>query len=190
MYKAVYDYILKFADPPIEADRIFRGYPNRTALPLTNTYIVFTVSDNIERVGTNISQYPDDNSESTSSYRHYAVDIDFTSDDQDISLKWSSKFETLGRSDISTRFFEPYEVFFIRSSNIQFLPYVDDNRQYIYRYRVQIIIAIWETVTAQQDYFTAVELNLENVDVHHIPKEMVKLKIPNNPRVTIDIRGE
>lgn len=182
---AVYDYIKQFAD--IEPDRIYRGYPNRAALPLTNTYIVYVISDNIERVGTNITTYPTNTTISTSSNKHYTVDIDFSSDVRERAMKWASIFETLGRSRFSTEFFSNYDCDFIRSSSIQFLPYVDDTDQYIYRYRVQIIIGEWETVTKEQEYITDLNLRIENVDEHHPPKDVVRLTTFNNQKITIEV---
>lgn len=186
MYKSVYDYILKFADPPIEADRIFRGYPNRTALPLTNTYIVFTES-NIERIGTNVTEYPDDAILEDQATFFHTFDIDLTSDNQELALHWSMIFETLNRSHIAADFFKDKPCQFIRGNDTQFIPYVDDNRQYIYRYRCPIIVSKLEKVTIRQDYFSKVDLRIENVDEHHPPieKEIVSLTIKERPNATI-----
>lgn len=186
MYKAVYDYILKFANPPIEAANIYRGYPNRTALPSTNNYIVYTES-NKQREGTNVTVYPDDNTLEDQATFLYTFDIDFTSDNQDLALQWSMIFETLNRSHIATDFFKDKPCQFIRGNDTQLIPYVDDNRQYIYRYRCPIIVSKLEKVMIQQDYFSKVNLNIENVDEHHPPieKEIVTLTINQNPNATI-----
>lgn len=169
------DFLLKFLkemDPPIDQEHIFRGLQNDMALPADATdYILMTLSDT-KRIGTNITgaSCSEDSKLGTASLREYIVDVDFCHSTDSIARERSEVIETLGRSFFATDFFQEQGLSFLYAKDVKFLPFVDEMKQYIFRYRVSLHLSKWTEVKIPQEYFDQIKFQIENVDVHHEPK--------------------
>lgn len=169
MLGAVYDFILAYA-PEAKQDNIFRGWQNRLALPQTQEFIVISVQDTL-RIGTNVNNYAQsaNNKITTTTLREYIVDVDFCNINQETAQKQAALIESIGRSYIAVDFFEKYDISFNYCDDVEYVPYIDEQDQYLHRYRVSLHFTKWEEATVQQEYFSNVKLRVENIDVHHKP---------------------
>lgn len=169
MLGAVYDFVMAYAPNAIQ-NNIFRGWQNRMALPQTQEFIVISVQDTL-RIGTNINNYEKslDNKITTKTLREYIVDVDFCNIKKEIAQKQAATIESIGRSYIAVDFFNKYDIGFNYADDVEYLPYTDEQDQYLHRYRVSLHFTKWEETTIQQDYFSNVKLRVENIDAHHKP---------------------
>lgn len=176
---AVSRFILRYANPAMPQERVYRGYQNRTAVAAADgeEYCVYAVSDT-KRIGSNVTLYASDDTISTKSMREYVVEIDFCSSDETAARQRAEGIETLARSFIAVDYFGAYGLGLLFADDIKPLPYVMDTNQYAYRYRVMLHITDWISAAAPQDYFDKAEVGpnpitghkqpyLENVDAHH-----------------------
>lgn len=169
MLGAVYDFVMAYA-PNVIQNNIFRGWQNRMALPQTQDFIVVSIQDTL-RVGTNTLDYSQSESGKiiSKTLREYIIDIDFCNIKQEIAQEQASVIETLSRSYVGVNFFKKYDISLNYADDIEYLPYVDEQDQYLHRYRVSIHLTKWEEVPTPQDFFTEVNLRIENIDTHHKP---------------------
>lgn len=168
--EAVYDFITTYASNVV-ADNVFRGWQNRMALPQTQNFIVISIQDTM-RIGTNVVDYTQSaqGNITNQTLREYTVDIDFCNIDQEIAQEQASTIETLGRSDIGVTFFNNYTGLSLNyADDMEYMPYVDEQDQYLPRYRVSLHLTQWDQTTLTQDYFNSVNLRVENIDTHHKP---------------------
>lgn len=164
---AVYDYVLEFTDTPAEI--LYKGYQNRMSLPSTTPdYAVIAIVGSV-RHGTNTGETSvDENGNMViKSMREYTINIDFSSYDQLVIQNRGGTLETLGRSSISVDFFADKDISFLYSDDLQYLPFTDDAKQLMHRYRLVVHLSVWETTAINKEYFDKVEMRIENVDVHH-----------------------
>lgn len=173
MLEAVNDYVLKFAEPATSQERIYRGKQNRAALPdKAQDFVIIDQGSSPQRIGTNSgeSDVGEDGTINIKSLRRYPIDIDFCHVDENVAHERAAIMETLGRSAYSVEFFEKHGFCFLYADDLQPLPYVDEFKQYIHRYRVTVHLTRWSAVSIKHDYFEDVQLGrFENVDVHHPP---------------------
>ena len=168
--EAVYDFITTYA-LNVVADNVFRGWQNRMALPQTQNFIVISIQDTM-RIGTNVTDYTQSAQGNiiNQTLREYTVDIDFCNIDQEIAQEQASTIETLGRSDIGVTFFNKYTGLSLNyADDMEYMPYADEQDQYLHRYRVSLHLTQWDQTTLTQDYFNSVNLRVENIDAHHKP---------------------
>lgn len=169
MLNAVYDFVMEYA-PNAVADNIFRGWQNRMALPQTQNFIVISVQDTL-RIGTNVSDYSQGSNGimTTKTLREYVIDIDFCNINQEIAQEQAVTIETLSRSYIAVEFFKQQDINMNYADDIEYLPYTDEQDQYLHRYRVSLHLTKWEEIAVNQDFANKVELRIENIDAHHKP---------------------
>lgn len=169
---AVEAYLRAYMQPPLLPEQIYLGQQNNAAPPLTREHVVFFLAST-KRIGTNVGeQVVDVNGiTKTRSYREYVINVDFCDADHERALQRAEFFETLGRSDTAVNYFKTnYNIALLYCDNMQFLPYTDDTKQYINRYRLPLHLAMWTEYSYQTEYFDKVSITrLENVDVHHKP---------------------
>ncbi len=165
MYEAVNDFILQFTD--VVQDNLFRGYQNRSTLPQVNDYTIFyEMSEN--RIGTNVDEFRDRETE-VKSLREYTMNIDFCGDNQEVLLERAKKIAIVGHSYFGYNFFKGYGIALNYAEDVQYLPFTDEEQQYIHRYRIVLHLTRWDSVILPQQTAIVVEPNIENVDVHHTP---------------------
>lgn len=165
MYEAVNDFILQYTD--VVQDNLYRGYQNRSTLPQVNDYTMFyEMSEN--RIGTNVDEIRDTEAE-IKSLREYTMNIDFCGDNQESLLERAKRLAIIGRSYFGCDFFKSYGITLNYAEDVQYLPFVDEEQQYIHRYRIVLHLSRWDSVVLPQETANAVSAYIENVDVHHEP---------------------
>ena len=163
--EAVNDFILQYTD--VVQNNLFAGYQNRSTLPQINDY-TFYYEQSVNRIGTNVDDVKDTKT-TVNSLREYVVNIDFCGDDQDALAKRAMNLAILGRSLYGCNFFKGYGITLNYAEDVQYLPFVDEEQQYIHRYRIVIHLTRWDSVILPQQTAIKVEPHIENVDVHHQP---------------------
>ena len=165
MYEAVNDFILQYTD--VVQDNLYRGYQNRSTLPQVNDYTMFyEMSEN--RIGTNVDEILDTKTE-IKSLREYTMNIDFCGDNQESLMQRAKNLAIIGRSNFGCDFFKNYGIELNYAEDVQYLPFVDEEQQYIHRYRIVLHLSRWDSVVLPQETANAVSAYIENVDVHHEP---------------------
>lgn len=165
MYEAVNDFILQYTD--VVQDNLYRGYQNRSTLPQVNDYTMFyEMSEN--RIGTNVDEIRDTEAE-IKSLREYTINIDFCGDNQESLMQRAKNLAIIGRSNFGCDFFKNYGITLNYAEDVQYLPFVDEEQQYIHRYRIILHLSRWDSVVLPQETANAVSAYIENVDVHHEP---------------------
>lgn len=165
MLEPIYDYVTTYTNIP--PDNVYVGYQNRVALPTQNLYAIIHI-DGTERVGSNIIENGTDDTVNSSILRSYAINIDFCGLNQSDVQEMAGTLENITRSYISTDFFKNYNISSTYADDIQYIPYVDEQEQYIHRYRLTLHYTKWETVTIAQQYADVVTISrIENIDTHH-----------------------
>lgn len=163
------DFIMAYAPNAVQ-NNLFRGWQNRMALPQAQNFIVVSVQDTL-RIGTNTTDYSqaENNKLITKTLREYIIDIDFCNIKQDIAQQQAATIEGLSRSYVAVDFFNKYNIGFNYADDIEYLPYTDEQDQYLHRYRVSLHLTKWEEIAVNQDFANKVELRIENIDAHHKP---------------------
>ena len=165
MYEAVNDFILQYTD--VVQDNLYRGYQNRSTLPQVNDYTMFyEMSEN--RIGTNVDEIRDTEAE-IKSLREYTMNIDFCGDNQESLMQRAKNLAIIGRSNFGCDFFKNYGIELNYAEDVQYLPFVDEEQQYIHRYRIVLHLSRWDSVILPQQTAIVVEPRIENVDEHHTP---------------------
>lgn len=179
--RATNDFILKFTG--CAQDIVFRGYQNRAALPKEQNFVVYNVGK-IRRVGTNIAGYDkaEQNILQNIAAKEYTIDIDFCSASETLARSRAEAVEVLSRSPVAVLFFDKLNIGLLYADDIQALPYVDDSKQYIHRYRISIHLYALTIIETEQDYFDKAEIGkssgrqpyFENIDVEHPPANKIE----------------
>ena len=168
MLTAVNDFILQYTD--IEQDNLYRGYQNRSALPQTNDYCFYWITG-AKRVGTNVNEYTDRQKASLNTLNEYSVTIDFCGDDQEKQEERALNLAVLGRSEYACNFFKTYGINFNFADDVQYLPFVDENKQFVHRYRITLHLTRWDNLTLEQENANTVTVTkVVNVDVAYPPQ--------------------
>ena len=165
MWEAINDFILQFTD--VVQDNLFYGYQNRSTLPQTNDYTMYYEQAE-NRIGTNVDEFSNTEVE-VKSLREYTMNIDFCGDDREKLAERATNLAIFGRSYIGCNFFRSYGITLTYADDVQYLPFVDEEQQYVHRYRIVIHLTRWDSVKVPQQTANVVSPYIENVDVHHKP---------------------
>lgn len=169
---AVYQFCDRFLAP--KPATIVRGWQNRAALPASSTLIVLTLLDTV-RHGTNVRRYKNaegDRLDSTvSMLTEYVVQADICGLNEDAVNAQAATLMMLGRDPLAVEFFRPFSLQPLYADDVKALPFADELNQWVVRYSVTLHLSGWTSLTVKQTAFTGVDINIENVDVHHPPKE-------------------
>lgn len=157
---AVYEFITAYTD--LDPARVFRGYQNAIALPQEADFCVYDLTDT-ERVGTNVETNTD-TERRLYKLISYAVDVDFIGDDQALQQERASRLEALAMSSACRELFDDFNATMLYPGAVQYLPYVDENEQWLHRYRLPLHISAWELTQVDEGSAKAVKPRLVNVD--------------------------
>jgi hypothetical protein len=175
---ALYDLIvecLTLAKLPLAADRIYRAWPNRVALPKGDNEFAVMTPISLVRRGTNVERY-DGVKEVVTLWALYLADVqvDFWGGG-DKCLERAMALEIMARSPLSIGFMRERDLkvgVIDCPGGVKDLTTTGDADQYVRRAVVTIQLEFWNSLEAEQwgtlgpllfEYF-------ENVDVHHPPK--------------------
>ena len=165
--EAVNDYILQYTD--VVQDNLYRGYQNRATLPQTDDYTMYYM-DNYQRVGTNVDEFTAQQEVKIHSLHEKTVNIDFCSNEQETAENHAKALAVLGRSYVSCEFFKRLGFNFNYADDMQYLPFVDENEQWVHRYRITLHLTEWDNLTLPQPNTEIVEVKVVNVDVAYPPQ--------------------
>ena len=126
----------------------------------------YEMSEN--RIGTNVDEIRDKETE-IKSLREYTMNIDFCGDNQESLMQRAKNLAIIGRSNFGCDFFKNYGIELNYAEDVQYLPFVDEEQQYIHRYRIVVHLSRWDSVILPQQTAIVIEPHIENVDVHHTP---------------------
>lgn len=167
---AVNEFIMKYA-PGVEQVQLYRGYQNRMALPSKQDYIVMSLGTTA-RIGTNVSDYDRSSDElyTTKTLREYTINVDFCSIYQEVAQRRAIVLEVISNGNIAVDFFKQYGLSYNYAEDVQYIPFISEQDQYVHRYRINLHLTKWDKVTIPQQYAERVELSrIENIDAHHKP---------------------
>lgn len=176
IYSAVHAFVKAYALPALPDDQIFRGWQNRGYLPSTNNeYAVITIIAH-ERKGTNVETFAatDANPAGVLTSAELVlcrVQVDCYSDNDDEARRRAQNLETAARSSIGPQFFNQYGMSCNFASNARDLSIVNGSKQFVKRWMVELNLSFTSAFSVDLPWFDAVDINIENVDVHHPPKE-------------------
>lgn len=165
MYEAVNDFILQYTN--VQQDNLFRGYQNRSTLPQVDDYTMY-YSQGATRIGTNVEEFTDEEVVMRT-LREYRFNIDFCGNNEVIVAERARNLAIVGRSYIGCDFFKSLNINLAYAEDVQYLPFVDEEQQYIHRYRIVLHLTRWDDVVLPQQSANAISAYIENVDVHHAP---------------------
>lgn len=166
--EAVNDYILQYTD--VVQDNLYRGYRNRATLPKTDDYTMYWMGDT-SRVGTNVDEFTAQQEVKINTLQEKIVEIDFCHSDQDIAMNRAKTLAVLGRSYISCEFFKKLGFNFNFADDMQYLPFVDENEQWVHRYRIALHLTEWDNITLSQQNTENIKVEVVNVDVAYPPQQ-------------------
>lgn len=169
--QCISDFLLKFIQPPLSPENIFRGWQNNMTLPASNNdYVVFTVLYE-ERKGSNVYDYKANGGGSGTMYiQKYTlchVQLDFCSE-TDAGMKRANMVETLAGSYEGVEFFKPYGLSCLYADDPKNVEYVDGEDRYIKRSITTLHLSYVSSVPVETPYFDKVNIKrIENVDITH-----------------------
>lgn len=166
----VYDFLTQTLNPaPIN---IVRGWQNRASLPNASAFVVLTLIA-APRRGTNVHTWADTAgadtgiSETVSMLSEYSVQVDFCGLDAASVMAQASQLVMFARDAVGVNFFNAQGLSCLYADDPVSLPYSNEMKQWVTRYSVTLHLSDWVRGGIQQDSFSDVSLNIENVDVHH-----------------------
>ena len=167
LLEAVNDYILQYTD--VVQDNLYRGYQNRATLPQTDDYTMYYM-DSFRRVGTNVDTFTEAEEVNINTLHEKIVNIDFCSNEQEVAETHAKNLAVLGRSYLSCKFFKKLGFNYNFADDMQYLPFVDENEQWVHRYRIALHLTEWDNLTLPQPNTEIVEMKVVNVDVAYPPQ--------------------
>lgn len=165
---AVNDYILAYTDAVQE--RLFKGYGNRVTLPPDNDYTIF-FEEEAERIGTNVTEFTSQQTVVEKTLFERTVNIDFCGMDAAKVRRRAEALAILGRSYLSCDFFKKLGFNYNYADDMQFLPFTDEDQQYVHRYRIVLHVTEWASVALPQDNTETVTIRVVDVDAAYPPQE-------------------
>lgn len=158
---ATHDFVQEFVKPtPLH---IIRGWQNRMHLPDNKHYVVLTLI-NAMRHGTNVHEWGQD---ATKFYVEFTVQIDFCGTDEQTVMQQVGCLTMYGRDAAAVDFFKKQGLTAHYAEDPRSAPFTDETAQFETRYIGELKLGYWFCNVRELDYFTRVQLRLENVDVHH-----------------------
>lgn len=173
IYKAVKDFeLLLFSD--LEDAQIFAGNQNNLSLPPTREYIINTII-NHRNIGTPV-QSMEWNEETQASSLILAqpvelmMQIDAYSNSPEKARLRAETVTVVGRSVPGVDFFARYGLSTLFADDAKNLTGVGDENQFVQRWMTTLHLIYTHRVQLDVDSFSAVKVDVQNVDVKFPPK--------------------
>lgn len=172
LLEAVRAYIAAFSTPALPIERVYPGDANLTVLPAgSNDYAVFFILDQ-QTVGTPVEYPGSDGSAKVGTYIKARIQIDVYSDagaGYDNARTRAQTLSTLARTPTGVGFFDRYGLDCHFCDFAHSAPVVTDSNSRASRWSLTLNLGFWQWVSVNQDYFTGIVDNVQNVDVAFHP---------------------
>lgn len=167
--EAVYDFVAQKIG--IDEALIVRGWQNRASLPDSAEYVVLTLLT-AQRHGTNVHDCDKEAEnggidETISMLTEYTVQVDFCGIDEQKVMADANRCALIARDAYACDFFRPYGLLPLYAEDVRSMPFSNEEKQWEIRYSVVLHLDGWFRATVNHDAFTSVDIQIENVDVHH-----------------------
>lgn len=176
--KALYDFIVAYGVPAMDANNVRIGWEARSTLPAgTNDFAIITPGQ-AERTITSTERLVDTGADpdvgelyEVRSYYSILSQIDFCSS-TDIARQRVYSVDAIFRSLVGTNFFSKYGITAQYADNILESTYTDETEDFVRRYTLTLHFAYWAGVDVESSWFNSATIErFENVEVHHPPTE-------------------
>lgn len=150
---------------------VIRAAQNRVSLPPYSEIIILTLL-NAVRHGTNVHMHrylmkTDTLQEDIKMLTEYTVQIDCIGEFESDVMQRANTIAIVARDAFACDFFRPYKILPLYAEDVRNLTFIDEQKQWRPRYSVVVHFETWNEHRVSQDYFNAVDVEIENVDVHH-----------------------
>jgi hypothetical protein len=177
VYGAVYEFVKEYALPSIPPENIFRGWQNRAYLPpQSNEFAVISIISH-ERRGSNVETFSaetegEDGRLTSSELIICRVQVDCYSASDASARTRAQMLEKAARGSIAPRFFARFGMGCCYASNARDMSVVNGSKQFVNRWMTEISLSYPSAFSVGLPWFDAAKFDrVENVDVHHPPKE-------------------
>lgn len=171
---AVYDFVLQYAKsdnvPAYREEQIIIAWQNSATLPADTQEFCVISEINTVRHGTNEESAVIDDSVTFYETLEHIIQLDFYGVNPYDTRVRANAIEMLAFSRVATAFFSAYSDQYLTclyADDVRNLTGLDETKTFIARYQVTLHLEERLNQAIQTDYFTNVNLHLENVDVHH-----------------------
>lgn len=172
LMEAVRAYIAAFSSPSIPIKNVIPADTNFRTLPAgTNDYAVFFIQDQ-ENVGTPIEKQAPDGSTVIGVYVRCRVQVDVYSDagtGYDNARSRAQTLSTIARTPTGVGFFDRYGIDCLFSDFASNCSGITDAKINASRWSLTLNLGFWQWIAVNQDYFTDIADNVQNVDVAFHP---------------------
>lgn len=156
----------------IDGDTIVRGWQNSASLPNSTSYVVLTLLT-AQRHGTNVHKWQgllsstSDITETAYMLAEHTVQVDFCGTDEQTVMQRAAQFAILARDGVAVDFLKAYGILPLYAEDVRSMSFTNEQRQWETRYIVTLHLECWHDLTTARDAFTSVDIQIEDVDVHH-----------------------
>ena len=165
---ALLAFVSTFSAPAIDEDHVLWGANSGQTAPSDGNDFALVWITGATRRGTGVEDWDEDedgaDEQEIASYVELAVQIDSFSTDLFSARQRTQVLETVARSHTGCDFFRDYGVDLLYAESPRDLTGVFDSHVYQSRWSLTLRIGFWSHVTVEQEFFTAVNLNLIEVD--------------------------
>lgn len=175
VYKAIKDFELIVMRPAVDADAIYWGYANNMSLPSgSNEYVINTVLNHIEH-GTPVTHYELDEAGEfvvrVSKLEELVLQVDAYSDDPEAARMRAECLAAVMRTPLATDFMNKYGLSSFYAEAPRNTTVVVDAETYVHRWTTFVHLAYTHRMTLNAQGFSAVGVEVANVDVRFPPKQ-------------------
>lgn len=168
VYEAVYDFIALFAVPSVAPQNIIRAWQNRAHPPANSKEQIIITALSHERRGSNVEIYGVDTMMSKELVV-CRVQIDCYSEKPETARARAQSVAHAARSSVGIRFFAQRGIGCQRAADCRDFSFVDETQQFLPRWTTELFLSFTNIIEYEQPTFDAVNVTIEDVDVHHSP---------------------
>jgi hypothetical protein len=176
IYAACREFVLSYALPALDPDKVIQGWQNRAVLPPeSNDYAVISIVWDSQR-GTALETFRADDPDPTQSglitlkaLFEVQAQVDICAEN-DTARQRARHLALAARSGLGVQFFNERGLSILYADDVRDLSFVGEARQFVRRYMTTLHLSAWTGIRAEYDYFDGVRVSrVENVDTQHKP---------------------
>lgn len=173
LFTSLEGFLYRFATPELKNDglHVIRGFVNDQTLPKNDNEFVIYTPLTFERRGTNREIW--DKADDIVTFCEYVTtrwQIDCYSMSPVYANRRASTYELIARSNAGTDYFAPLGIDCQYAENVRDMTFVMDSGKNVARWSLELSLGFWKRVSVTWEYFTALRLDIKNVDVEFPPK--------------------